>query len=149
MPPAEWTPSSVRPMGKSPRVRVCYSSRHKGEDITKTGERDALILFLNPASACPDSEASGSITGHGSGCRGNRPPPAHCRLPRPWAGKERTRVDLCFLVPCGVQSAGKPGVTATPYTDTGLWAPNAFMYLKYFSHKSLKILEIYNQWVLF
>ena len=89
MPPAEWTPSSVRPMGKSPRVRVCYSSRHK------TGERDVLILFLNPASARPDSEASGSITGHGSGCRGNRPPPAHCRLPRPWAGT---------LLPCTLWS---------------------------------------------
>lgn len=36
MPPAERTPSSVCPMGKSPRVRVCYSSRHKGEDISKT-----------------------------------------------------------------------------------------------------------------
>jgi len=149
MPPAEWIPSSVRPKGKRPCVRVCYSSRHKGEDINKTSERDVLILFLNPAFPCPNSGASSSITGNGSGWRGNRPPPAHCNFQDHEPGRKGQAWTSAFLYPVESSLLKNPDWQQHLMLRPDFGAPNAFMYLKYFFHKSLKILEMYNQWVLF
>lgn len=149
MPPAEWIPSSVRPKGKRPCVRVCYSSRHKGEDINKTSECDVLILFLNPAFPCPNSGASSSITGNGSGWRGNRPPPAHCNFQDHEPGRKGQAWTSAFLYPVESSLLKNPDWQKHLMLRPDFGAPNAFMYLKYFFHKSLKILEMYNQWVLF
>lgn len=140
-------PQLSAPHGKRPRVRSATAAGTKARISTRL----VSVMFWSSSlilpSPVPDSEASSIITGNGSGWRGNRP----CtQVSEPWAGKERTRSGPLLSRTLWVQPAETPRLTATPYADTGLLElQSAFMYLKYFSHKTLKILEIYNQWVLF
>lgn len=98
------------------------------------------VLTLKPPAASQEMGVGGEATDH-------RLPTAGFQDHEP--GRKGQGWTSAFSCPVESSLLKHPGWQQHLMRTQDFGAPNAFMYLKYFSHKTLKILEIYNQWVLF